>query len=252
MRRLLGKLTLALRRALGVESVRHKGVVLPASHLRFGGPEFRNDDYFLRSAREEAERLVKRLGMTKDSCVVDIGCGVGRLAIGILSSPGGVGVYRGVDVGEQSIRWCKRYIERGHSNFRFIHVDVRNPRYHPEGRPITEDFRLPLAAESCDIVYLYSVFSHMLTTDLKAYLSEFARLLVVEGRVFYTAFVEQGVPQVSVNPPGYRMPWRGPLHGVRYEQQFLQALIVEAGFRVDDWERGVEAGGQTGIYLTKC
>lgn len=247
VRRQLGRLV----HALGGETVRYNGVVLPAPHLRFGGPEFRDDEYFLRSAREEADRLMKRLGMTKESRLLDVGCGVGRLPIGILSSLEEVPLYWGLDVSERSVRWCQRHIESHHANFRFLHLDVQNARYRPAGHPIDQDFRLPGSAGSFDIVYLYSVFSHMLTADVKAYLSEFSRLVVAGGRVFLTAFVEQGVPQVLVNPTDYRMAWHGSLHCVRYDREFFEGLIADAGFRADDFEHGVETDGQSGIYLTR-
>ena len=225
--------------------------MLPAPHLRFCGSDFRDNEYFLRSACEEASRLVERLGMRKESRLLDVGCGVGRVAIGILTSSQEVPLYHGVDVSERSICWCRRYIQSYHSNFRFLHVDVLNARYHPDGRPIDRDFALPMDVGSFDIVYLFSVFSHMPTADLKAYLQEFARLLVAGGRVFFTAFVEQGVPPMSVNPSDYGMTWRGPLHCVRYERQFLFGLVRQAGFQVDEFEHAAEANGQSGVYLTK-
>ena len=73
-------------RTLGIESVRHQGQVLPAPHLRSAGPEFKDDAYFLKSARAEATRLVDDLGLTAESRVLEIGCGAGRLPIGLLGS----------------------------------------------------------------------------------------------------------------------------------------------------------------------
>ena len=40
---------------------------------------------------------------------------------------------------------------------------------------------------------------------------------------------------MSVNPSDYGMTWRGPLHCVRYERQFLFGLVRQAGFQVDEF-----------------
>jgi len=75
-------------------------------------------------------------------------------------------------------------------------------------------------------------------------------VLAPGGRAFLTAFVEEGVPPVSVNPPGYAFArCSGPLHVVRYERGRLDALLSAAGFRVDRFEHGVETDGQSGVYL---
>ena len=66
-------------------------MVLPPRELRLGGPSFADDDRFLKTAQDETRRLVTSLGLTSGSRVLDVGCGVGRLAIGILSEVGDIG-----------------------------------------------------------------------------------------------------------------------------------------------------------------
>src|SRR5437868_12152049 len=86
-------------------------LTLPARHLRYGGKEFRNDQFFVQSARAEACRLMEQCTLTRCSRVLDVGCGVGRLPLGILDYLGEIEAYRGVDVSERSIEWCKSHIE---------------------------------------------------------------------------------------------------------------------------------------------
>lgn len=225
--------------------------VLPAKHLRFGGREFKNDDFFLASAQKEAQRLVRRCGLSAESAVLDVGCGVGRLPIGILDQVGGIRAYRGVDIQSKSIQWCKRRIERVHPSFQFRLVDVQNRCYNPKGSPLDCSFRLPFDDSSFDIIYLYSVFSHMMLDEVRVYLGEFRRLLRSDGKVFLTAFLEEGVPDVMENPPNYKMTWSGPLHCVRFNMNFFTGLAHEAGLRVSDFEHGQETDGQSAVYLSR-
>lgn len=237
------------RALLWPDHVRYGGSVLPAPHLRYCGTSFADDRAFVASADAEAERLVRHLGLDAASRLLDVGCGVGRLAIGILRQVGEIDEYRGVDVSRRSIRWCKRHITPAHPSFQFLHIDVRNERYNPRGRDEPGGVRLPFDPGRFDIIYLYSVFSHMRTADLRAYLGELRRLIAAGGRVFLTAFVEDGVEDEAVNPPGYGLAWEGPLHGVRYARPFFERLLAESGFAIDHCAHRTETDGQSAFTV---
>src|SRR5689334_6338182 len=130
MRPLLRKAARRVRRLLASDSVVYNNVTIPAKQYRLGGTSFHDDAYFLASAQSEAERLVTNFGLTRQSHILDIGCGVGRLAIGLISQLGGVAYYRGIDVNRTYIRWCETHIARRYPGFQFIHIDVRNLRYN--------------------------------------------------------------------------------------------------------------------------
>ncbi len=245
----VASLTRKLYRKIATDHVKCGTAILPAKHLRFGGPEFKDDTFFLASGRREAQRLIEKCGVTSESSILDVGCGVGRLPIGILSHMENPPQYWGIDVDKDSINWCARYIARDQSRFHFERVNVLNRRYNPDGRMFGDGFHLPHADCAFGVIYLYSVFSHMMPEDIKAHLCEFRRLLEPAGRIFLTAFVEEGVPQVMENPPGYRMNWSGALHCVRYEKEFFESLVASAGFEVRIFEYGNETDGQSGFYL---
>lgn len=233
------------------DSVKYKNVTLPAKHLRFCGREFRDDEYFLASTQAEADRLTEHLGLTVNTSVLDVGCGVGRLPIGILSQIGEIRDYRGIDVSKISIRWCQRRIARKHPSFQFVHIDTRNALYNPHGRTADIGFRLPFNDQEFDIIYLYSVFSHMPDEDIRVYLKEFQRLLAPSGKVFLTAFIEEGVPDMTFNPSDYRMDWKGPLHCVRYDRDFFESLLADNDFAVEDFVYEKETDGQSALYISR-
>ena len=232
------------------ETVIHRGVPLPAHHLRFCGEELRDDERFLASAEAEVRRLEERCGLTASTRLLDLGCGYGRLALGLVERFGSL-TYQGVDVDRHAIAWCRRHVAPRSGGFSFLHLDLANPRYNPGGDRIGEGYRLPFGDGSFDLAYLFSVFSHMDAGEVAVYLRELARLLAPGGRVFLTAFVEEGVAPVAINPPGYRRAWRGPLHCVRYERGFFADLVAAAGLETERLEPGVEIDGQSGLYLSR-
>lgn len=232
------------------EAVRYKGLWLPPKSLRLCGAEFEDNAYFYRSALAEAQRLVEHFGLNRQSRVLDVGCGPGRLAIGILSAVGDIEEYVGVDVMKRVVDWCHRYITRYHPTYRFTWIDVENARYNPSGQPIGEDFQLPFADQHFDIIYLYSVFSHMLPEHVAAYLAEFRRLLAPAGGIFLTLFVEDNVPDVTVNPPDYRRSrWDSPLHCVRYSRPFFESLLAAHSLSIERLTYATETDGQSGLYI---
>ena len=251
LRRIVDRV-LRRERELSSGAVSFEGFELPPPELRFCGDEFKDDAYYLKSARLEAQRLIRKCGLARTSRVLDIGCGPGRLAIGIQAELGAVQSYCGLDVHGPSIEWCTAHIARQNSRFRFQRLDVRSDRYNPNGRGTAGGTRLPLPSASCDVVNLYSVFSHMPYRDVVGYTAEIARALAPEGSVFLTAFVEEAVPNFEINPAGYRQKWIGPLHCVRFEKSFFENLLFENGLKVTSFEYGRETNGQSAFYLARA
>ena len=104
--------------------------------------------------------------------------------------------------------------------------------------------------EKFDIAYLYSVFSHMVLDDVRRYLGAIRDVLRPEGKLFFTTFVEEQVPDFEVNPEGYKQDWKGELHCVRFERNFLESLVGEFGFRMDEFRYATEADGQSAVHLS--
>ena len=53
------------------------------------------------------------------------------------------------------------------------------------------------------------------------------------------------------NPPGYRPNFRGPLHRVRYNKAFFEAMLQEEGFAVKRFEYATELDGQSIVYAVR-
>jgi SAM-dependent methyltransferase len=230
--------------------VPYAGLNLPPASLRRCTSEFRNDRYYLDSARHEAVRLIKHCGLSPQDRVLDLGCGAGRLALGILDVVGAIRGYEGIDVDRYAIEWCRHWIEEDHPAFRFTRLDVHNDRYNPAGRiRLNARFRFDFPDRHFDVIYLYSVFTHMKPADTRVYLREMRRVLAPKGSVFLTAYLEPDVPDVSINPAGYRQASNKPLHRVRLSRDFFAGMLAENGLAIRHFEEHGEFDGQSGVYL---
>lgn len=232
------------------KSVRIDGSIIPSHASSLIGPEIRDDRLFLKSAEGEAKRLIEHFQFNLKSRLLDVGCGLGRLPVGILRVLGEID-YTGIDVDSISINWCKRFIGKYHPTFKFHHLSVYNERYNKKGTKVDGTFRFNLAGSSVDIIYLFSVFSHMTEEDMRIYLKEFARILDKNGFIFFTTFVEQNVPDITLNPENYHFHCSGPLHIVRYDKAYLFSIIGEYGFHIVHFSYATEFDGQSGIYLCR-
>ena len=133
--------------------------------------------------------LIEECGLMPGESVLDVGCGLGRNAVPLIDYLGDEGSYEGFDIKPEAIEWCQKNITPRHRNFRFQLADVRSERYNPGGRSEASSYTFPFADDTFDLVFLVSVFTHMMPADLERYLSEIARVLRTGGRVMASYFL---------------------------------------------------------------
>jgi len=131
-------------------------------------------------------------GLQPHDDVLDVGCGIGRMARPLTTYLSDRGSYEGFDVVPAGIDWCTANITRRYPAFRFQLADVFSGFYHPEGQFKACEYRFPYADGSFDFVFLVSVFTHMLPDDMENYLREVARVLRPGKRCFVTFFLLNG------------------------------------------------------------
>lgn len=140
------------------------------------------------------ERLVHDHGLTPDSDVLDIGCGIGRVAVALIPRLE-TGSYEGFDVVPAAVDWCRREVTSRHPSFRFQLADVRNRQYNPKGGVPAEHYEFPYEDASFDLVLAASVFTHMRPDGTQRYLAEAARVLRPGGRFVCTFFLVDEVAE---------------------------------------------------------
>jgi SAM-dependent methyltransferase len=194
---------------------------------------------------ERGEAFVQALsdvaGATPSSHVLDVGCGFGKLAIGMSKFLDDTGRYDGFDIVPEAIQWCKENITGPHNNINFTLADIYNKEYNPKGSVQGRDYRFPYEDDTFDVVALYSVFTHMLPKDVEHYISEIARVLKRGGRVFATYFVitPETLRLMKASKSGWQFKEkRGPywVQGGRveelalaYEEEFIHQTYAKYG-----------------------
>ena len=140
-----------------------------------------------RTIGEASRRLLLRHGLKPDDRVLDVGCGIGRVAIPLTAVLSPRGAYEGFDVNRAWIRWCSRNITPRHPRFRFTAVSVANTHYGRGGVDAAA-FRFPYDDASFDFVFAMSLFTHMNRAGVERYLAEAHRVLRPGGTLVASFF----------------------------------------------------------------
>ena len=128
-------------------------------------------------------------GLKPNHKVLDIGCGIGRIALSLTGYLSREGEYRGFDIIRDGITWCRENITPRYPQFHFEAIDIYNRTYNPRGKRSAADFKFPYHDDYFNFVYTTSVFTHMLPADMENYLAESARVMKRGGRCMHTFFL---------------------------------------------------------------
>ncbi|WP_432736277.1 methyltransferase domain-containing protein [Maridesulfovibrio sp. FT414] len=218
-------------------------------HICFGGGNFRAiGDKMIGICRD-------RLGLAPDEMVLDIGCGIGRLAFPLLEYLSEDGGYEGFDTFPVGIKWCSENITPEFPNFNFQLVDIFNSTYNPYAKTTAADFVFPFEDNSFDLVMLNSVFTHMMPDDIFNYVKEIDRVLNDNGRIFVTFFLvneesrelmKTGKSVHDFHKYGifYTADPKDPMDAVGYDEHFVRNIFDRYRFRIQDILYGTWCGRQ--------
>jgi len=193
-------------------------VSLPPVELRAAGPIFRDDDTFRRFAMADVKAIERHTSLAGKT-ILDFGCGAGRLYFGFRGRNAPAS-YLGVDVRRDVVDWAQRHISTADARFAFVQNDVRNDRYNPEGA-LANNAWIHSLTHPFDVIYCYSVLSHLTEGDATAVLKLFADFSRQDSLIFLTAFVAKQKENIVINPEGAGIAIRGPLHVVRYRHDYF-------------------------------
>jgi SAM-dependent methyltransferase len=213
---------------------------------------------------EEFARFFKELGgLRPGDRVLDMGCGIGRMALPLTGYLADGGSYAGFDVGREMVRWCSRNITPRHPNFEFAWAPIYNGMYNPFGHLAASEYRFPYEDASFDFAFATSLFTHLFRADVTHYLGEARRVLRPGGTGLFTFFLvteeaeresEAGRSLMSFPHTGGEgeriLSPRSPERGVGYRVEDLREMLAGAGLElVEPIHFGLWANAPGGLTL---
>jgi len=148
----------------------------------FGGRQYMKTGQFFKQI------LIDHAGLKPDSQVLEIGCGSGRAAL-MLTDFLKEGRYTGMDIEPVSLEACRNNKALAPNQYRFDLINIYSEEYNPGGEIHAKDYRFPYKDSEFDVIFMTSVFTHMLPDTVSNYISEIGRLLKPGGRCLFTTFV---------------------------------------------------------------
>ncbi|MES2612563.1 MAG: class I SAM-dependent methyltransferase [Pseudomonadota bacterium] len=200
------------------------------------------------------ELLATHCALVPDSSVLDIGCGIGRIAIALTDALSSQGRYRGFDITPDAIAWCSREITPRHPQFQFVLSDVFNSSYNPGGQLKPEEYVFPYDEGVFDIAIATSVFTHLPYRAMRNYVKEMHRVLKPGGKALATLFLLDGTARTHIEQAQSTLNFVHALEGcmvidfavpekaVAFDLEEIQSILRQQGFRTD-W---MKMGGWSG------
>lgn len=200
---------------------------------------------FTKTGQDQVDFLTELCGLKGTHRVLDIGCGVGRLAVPLTVTLGAHGQYDGFDVAPYMIDWCRRNITTTHPNFRFTHADVASSTNASHDTSVdAADYVFPYEDSTFDLAYAGSLFTHLTPSAAANYLKQIARVLK-PGGVFastwnmYNSESEKVLPSRSLVPtwPHEREQHRlkdaeHPESNVAFDELWVRPNYAKAGLDI--------------------
>lgn len=188
--------------------------------------------------------FIEYCDLARDASFLDVGCGIGRIAVPLTRHIGPDGRYEGFDIVPEAIRWCQKSITSRFPNFRFHFADIYNGQYNPSGKLSATEYRFPSEDGRFDFVFAGSLFTHLLARDTEHYFAETARVMKPGGRAFATVFILNDESRRLMKSDGATYDFTVALDGcmsidaktperaVGYDEAYLTELCARNGLSV--------------------
>jgi ubiquinone/menaquinone biosynthesis C-methylase UbiE len=208
-------------------SLGRRDALTPPRRLMYVGTEH----FFTRSDFNSiGEKLLHHLvdigGLKPSDNVLDVGCGVGRMAAQLTRYLSPQSTYHGFDIVSEGIEWCVENISPRFPNFHFHHSDIYNSRYNPCGKVQSSEYRFPFRDGQFSFVFLTSVFTHMLSPEVRNYLSEIQRVLAPNGRCLITYFLLNSDSQLLLDTGKSTLDFRFPIFDGKVVNESIPEVAV--------------------------
>ena len=211
-----------------------RDALTPPRRLIFVGP-----GDFKRIGQGFLQHFITIGNLRPDEHVLDVGCGIGRMALPLTTYLSKNGRYEGFDIVPKGIDWCQKKITPRYNNFHFQVADIKNARYNPGGKFDGSSYRFPYEDNSFDFVFLTSVFTHLPPPDVENYLAEIARVMRSGARCLITFFLlnTEADQLIDAGKGDFTFMHRyenhainstkSPANAVAYKEQYIRDLFEQ-------------------------
>lgn len=211
-----------------------RDALTPPRRLIFVGP-----GDFKRIGQGFLQHFITIGNLRPDEHVLDVGCGIGRMALPLTTYLSKNGRYEGFDIVPKGIDWCRKKITPRYNNFHFQVADIKNARYNPGGKFDGSSYRFPYEDNSFDFVFLTSVFTHLPPPDVENYLAEIARVMRSGARCLITFFLlnTEADQLIDAGKGDFTFMHRyenhainstkSPANAVAYKEQYIRDLFEQ-------------------------
>lgn len=205
---------------------------------------------FINSGKQLAKLCIEHGNIKPDAKVLDVGCGIGRLAVALTKYLSPQGNYYGFDVVEDGIKWCRSTITPSYPNFEFRYIPLRNDLYNLDAKARAEEFNFPYTSHQFDLVVLTSVFTHMQPAEVSHYLTEIKRVLKPGGICLATFFVidQETLEYIRHKPDVMQFNYEFDTHylhdknvkdaNIAFKWPVLQQMSKEAELTITHYHKG--------------
>jgi ubiquinone/menaquinone biosynthesis C-methylase UbiE len=194
---------------------------------------------FTAQGKHQLGLLIRMADLKPGDSVLDVGSGIGRTAVALTGYLDKTGNYEGFDVVEKGVKWCNKNIKTQFPNFNFRFVPLNNDLYNTATNDAV-NFKFPYTENRFDVVFLFSVFTHMRPAEVKNYLNEIYRVLKPGGRCLASFFVYNQTEEKHISENNsFRFPFKENGYrlmdknvecaNIAFEEQYLKSSIEKGG-----------------------
>ena len=214
---------------------------------------------FVKQGEHLANLVITHTHLQPNSKILDVGCGIGRLAVPLTKYLSKEGSYEGFDIVEFGINWCTKNISSKYPNFHFICVGLKNDLYNLDTQKEAKEFIFPYPENYFDSIVLTSVFTHMMPSDVKHYLKQIASVLKEGGKCLATFFIINKEVEMMMQSNQSSFVFKYSYDGyflmhssvkeanVAFEENFLRSMISDSGLFIEAMYRGSWSNGSNAL-----
>ena len=235
------------------DMLRRKHALIPPKGMIFTG-----SGNYLEIGKQFFDYFKKYGALTPESTILDIGSGIGRMAVPFTEFLSEKGRYEGFDIVKKGVDWCNGNISKKYPNFNFKLIPLKNDLYNLNTEEVASELIFPYENETFDFVFLTSVFTHMMPEDLENYVKEIHRVLKNDKKCFTTFFILDQESENKMLQNGKKnFPYKFGNYSlmdktvkeanVGFQKEYILNLFSKNGFEVTDFFRGNWSGATPGI-----